>query len=609
MSTTDRLARRVPGRSTAEAGFTLIEVLVALTILAVISLSIVPLLVSGLKASQLARAATEAKNLSVARMAAMAALPYHVAYPPFVDLLDEYYPNASTTQQSIASTGGTGVYVPSGTIPGQSAPSAYYQVSFGSPPEPNGFSQVVYTQFLDSNNSAGTLDTVLTPATGYVSQSNALPSLLVGVTVLTSFQAAGHTHSQTSYTEITDTGHDATLVLAQAGASAISVSSLASDGTELSGSLAVLGLNATLANVSGASASVLGGHFTRTDPTGVNSYPATTGVQVNVAAPPTAGSTGPGTPVGASGCSWNFLGPTADDDVSATVANTQPDTPADLATNSGAQVSVSLTGDDQAACSGDPGFAGTDFAFTNAVNSTDTTNPALDIPAGYPMVSVADVANTNSTVVGATGDTDTPPLAFNSSGQITNPVTSQAAVSYGAPTELFPGMSFVTQSTLACPDGDSCTTGSLIPTDDALAVLDLTQAQIACSASGTPATGSYAGTLFLWEQPSPSSAGSYVAVPLNWTSSSSAAPPALPSLSTVVGYTATGVAVPLSTYLASWSTSGLVQGTSGAGGDHVIPGALSIGTQPTLESSGTPIAGTGIDLTLAKVSCVSQDNR
>lgn len=601
-----RLRRVIGQRLQGAEGFTLVEILVALLLIALVSIALVPLLASGLKASRLTKLETEARNLTVARVDAMRALPYHVAYQngPFVDLLDEYYTNASTTSLSISATGGTGKYVQAGTIPGQSATSNYYQVSFGSPPEPSGFTQAVYSQFVAPNTetTSSTGDSVITPASTYNSQATGTdspPSLVLAVTVVTSFQTAGHTHTNSAYTEITDTGHDSPLVVAQAGGEAVNISSVASDGTDLSGDLTEVGVNGSLANESTASASVLGGSFTRVDPTGAGtSDSSTTGVSPPPAVSPTtssyAGTAGVGGSTGASTCTWNYLGPTSDSNVTSTVSSAQPRAPYDVESASDS-VKVMLNSDGLGSCTSNS------FSFSNVVNATDVTNTAMGLPANGAMVSIPDATPAGNPLVTASGKMDTPALAFSSSGQITNPVTTSASITYAEPVILFPGLGFVTASSVSC--GTSCS----VPTENGLVVVDLTSVQVSCSSQAT-ATGQYSGTVYVWEQSSATATPGYVAYPFSYTSTS-ASLPSLPALSTPVGYTTSGSAVPLSTYISSWSAGSLVQEASGSDGDHTIPGALTVATQPTLVSAGSLLSSSAIDLQIGRVSCVSEDNR
>ena len=84
-------------RQDAEGGFSLIEILVAITLLGLLGAAIVPMLITGLRASVIAKLDTGAKNLSQQRFELMRNLPFRIAYDPAistgVDMLDTYYPN------------------------------------------------------------------------------------------------------------------------------------------------------------------------------------------------------------------------------------------------------------------------------------------------------------------------------------------------------------------------------------------------------------------------------------------------------------------------------------------------------------------------------------
>jgi prepilin-type N-terminal cleavage/methylation domain-containing protein len=118
-----------------DQGFTLVEVMAALFVFTLITLGVVPLLISSLRASDLSRSETIAENTARAAMERIEGLPYFVGYeasPSKVDLLDLYYPKASgpfgsgQSYQSAATnpplTGTGGVFTtqcppPSGTNP------------------------------------------------------------------------------------------------------------------------------------------------------------------------------------------------------------------------------------------------------------------------------------------------------------------------------------------------------------------------------------------------------------------------------------------------------------------------------------------------------------
>jgi prepilin-type N-terminal cleavage/methylation domain-containing protein len=91
MSRIGRVRRR-------ESGFTLIEVMAALLIFALITLGITPLLLSSIRGSALSRSFTVGKNFALEAMERVRGLPYHIDYSAQapgrrVDVLDLYYPN------------------------------------------------------------------------------------------------------------------------------------------------------------------------------------------------------------------------------------------------------------------------------------------------------------------------------------------------------------------------------------------------------------------------------------------------------------------------------------------------------------------------------------
>ena len=82
-------------RKSTERGFTLIEVLAALVVFSLITLGIVPLLASSMKAATLARTGTVAKNAGLKAMEHARDLPYYISYAAQnkrVDILDMYFP-------------------------------------------------------------------------------------------------------------------------------------------------------------------------------------------------------------------------------------------------------------------------------------------------------------------------------------------------------------------------------------------------------------------------------------------------------------------------------------------------------------------------------------
>ena len=564
--------------------------LISITLLGVISVGLAPVLISSSKASYTAKQETQAKGLTTSRIASMRSLPYHVAFQngTYVDLLDQYYTSTSTSPSPIPASSGTGTYS-TGTVPGQSVSGPYYKVSFAAPTLPVGYTQTVYTQFLSPNTqSGGSGDSIVSPPSTYTSQATGLdapPSLLLGVTIVTTYG----THSYRVATEITDTGHDKALVLGQAGTTALAVDSHTYDGSLLSAVVGAVGLNGALSNSSNASADATGVRFRRLDPGSTVNYLDALGAFGAVATPPDPASAGDQNAGGVSSavpgmpCGWGSANATTTRSVSATVAAAQPRIPADVESGSSPKVTAGLfLGSASSGCGA--------FWMSNALPGS-TPSPVLGLPAGQPQVSIPASSSSGAQVVGA-ASVDT--TAVGSS----TPVTSGATVTgNSAPMEIFPGMPFVTDTTY----------------DRALVVVRLATVSIACTASVASATASYQATVLVWQQASATSPGQYVTTSLNWTSGSPN--PALLPLTTPVTWVG-GLAVPLSNWIQNWKTNDLIQqapvsGATGSVGNHVVPGVLTIDTQPTLllTPGGAVDPESDLLLTIGRVSCVSEDTR
>jgi len=85
--------------SSAECGFSLIEVMAALFIFTLLTLGLVPLLTTSIRGSNTARADTIGKNAALKAMERVRGLPFYVSYATSttkVDLLDLYYPDGAT---------------------------------------------------------------------------------------------------------------------------------------------------------------------------------------------------------------------------------------------------------------------------------------------------------------------------------------------------------------------------------------------------------------------------------------------------------------------------------------------------------------------------------
>ena len=100
---------RVSGRG-GETGFTLIEVVAALTVFAIMTLGIVPVILTSIRAATLARTYTVGKNAALKSMERVRGLPYYISYsaqPRRVDVLDFYFPSTTSTPPNQTYSAGT----------------------------------------------------------------------------------------------------------------------------------------------------------------------------------------------------------------------------------------------------------------------------------------------------------------------------------------------------------------------------------------------------------------------------------------------------------------------------------------------------------------------
>jgi type II secretory pathway pseudopilin PulG len=109
-------------------GFTLVETLAALVVFSIVTLGVIPLLISSLRGADLSRKLTVGKNVAVEAMERARGLPYYVSFGSQnskVDVLDMYFPAA-------ASLSGDQTYATAGTTDGISGPRFITTCSVGS---------------------------------------------------------------------------------------------------------------------------------------------------------------------------------------------------------------------------------------------------------------------------------------------------------------------------------------------------------------------------------------------------------------------------------------------------------------------------------------------
>src|SRR4051812_44807376 len=188
-----------------------------------------------MKAANASKLHTQAKNLAQARLEAMRDMQFHVDRQngPFVDMLDVFYTDLTTsaTTRVRGSETMVGKYIASGASSPEPS-GAFYQVKVAQLPANSRFSQTIDTQFL---NTAGS---PMPPSSlaGYDSQvegKDAPPSLMVGVTVITSWSDHGTTHSYSTYTRMTESRGTAQLLSTQGTAEFLRLASATPGGSPI----------------------------------------------------------------------------------------------------------------------------------------------------------------------------------------------------------------------------------------------------------------------------------------------------------------------------------------------------------------------------------------
>ena len=575
-----RLLSRVRNRASDDAGFTLIEIIVALTLIGLTGAASAPLLIVGMRAAAVSKLNTQAKNLAQQRLESMRDLQFHVDRQngPFIDLLDIYYTNLVTTPTTHTRAYETevGKWVSGGaSAPAPSGP--FYQLTVAQLPGYPAFSQTIDTQFLDATGAA-------VPATAFASYDSQTegkdqpPSLMVGVTVVTTWTDHGVSHSYPTYTRISDARGLVSSLTSQGIGEFLRVSSTGLSGNALTVDVASAEAGGDQSTGSNATADVRS--LQANDEAGTDYLGAT-----GVATSPDGSSTGNASlaafTAGTSGtCGWVGVGPTQVSDVTASVTGGLPQVPSDVDTASPPtkQVASQLTSGGNTAC----GI----FGFSNQSMSY-ASNLMLD--TDVPLVRINNDSQNNVVVTGSAWVNATSPAATPHS------VSSGANVSSTKRVQIFPGASFVT---------------------DGLGIVDvrLSQSTISCSSSVTSGTttqsssGSWTATVDYWHSTDTSGGGQRVTLATyTWNSASntgSADPLAAIDPTSIVVYQNGATVLHLSDYIASWNTARSIVENS-TSGVHQLSSIVGITTQPV--RSGDLLSALGLQM--GNLSCAADDER
>lgn len=546
----------VRSRLRPEEGFTLVEVLVAITLLGLVAAAMLPLLLVGARASAVVKHETEAKNIAQERLEQMRQLTYQVDRQngPYIDLLDNYYPNLVA-----ASAGGAGwVSSTAAREPGEPATGSFYRVVFDPVPGSTGFRQTVASQFLTADRTPVPDASFAT----YDSQSSGLdaaPSNLLGVTVITTWTVAGTPKRFEVFTQIADQGRKDNLIATQAQVTALQVESSAPVGTSVSATVGAVSADGRLSDGSSAAVRAEAGRAVS------GSTSPLLAANQQAISPGTAPTGAPSLSAVNSGstCGYGAFGRSQTAGITAATTGGLPQVPAAVGTTTtpAAFASAALL-----ANSGG-GACGT-FGFGNQSTSYDAD---LQLRTGVPLVHVADDTNGNSEVVYGrayvNASPETAATPFTSAGVRAGMIRS---------VDLLP-TTFV---------GDS----------RGVVGVRLESAAMDCVSTGAAPTASYTVSIDYWDGSSRQQLLTFT-----WNSGSSASDP-LASLN--LSSISVGSGKTLADYIASWSFgTALSEGsTNGVAG---LDAAIRVTTQPVRASDPTSSFG----LVLGAMSCVADDNR
>ena len=313
-----------------DGGFSLMEVMIAMLLSALVMAAALPAFIGMLKSTVTVKLDTQAKNLAQARIEQMRDLRFHIDRQngPFLDLLDMYYTNAKAATPTSLSMGGsllTGQYVSTASATPDQPLAPYFRVITASVAGTAGFTQTIYTQFLAPDGSVIPASTFQDIYDSQIVGRDQPPSLMVGVTVITRWTDAGHVHKIRTNTRIAEGRPTPPMIQTQARAVAVDIASTAADGTTLRLQTGISSADGTQTNGSTAAGYVTGALATQTG------LPPVSGLlgQFNL---PSQGLVTSGDVAAQSGvgCGWFGFGHTALGHVSGDVSVGLPKIPADV---------------------------------------------------------------------------------------------------------------------------------------------------------------------------------------------------------------------------------------------------------------------------------------
>lgn len=265
---------REPARSVRvvrrDTGFSVLEIVVAIALLAVVLTAAAPQMIASIRATNTAKLQSQAKGVLQGALDTMRTLPFRVAPAAgdHRDLLDTYYRNLTGPNTTANCLTDGEFAVPQPSWSGYLAPAtarcpyepngaAYRKVIAGGTGDlPTGFTVVLATQFV----SAATTPLVLTPAPTYDTQTagrDRPPSSQVGVTATVFYNDHGRWRDDTVYTQMASRTPNEVRIDLQAHATAVEIgTTLTTDATH-SLTVGQLDLTGALSNTSQARANLV----------------------------------------------------------------------------------------------------------------------------------------------------------------------------------------------------------------------------------------------------------------------------------------------------------------------------------------------------------------
>ena len=548
-------------RNAGDGGFTLGEVMVSLTVFAVVSSAAGAMIITGLRTSMVSKMDTGAKNLAQERVEIMRNLPFHIDRDPaattadYSDLLDTYYRNltaaATTTSTGYVNACGAQTAVCSTRPAWDPRSGSFYRYVIDPIPGYPQYKQYVTTQFINADRvplSPGTYDS-------QVSGIDAGPSSFVSVMV-TTFWAAGTLNKSFQVETLISAGRPAaSRITLQARAAALSFSGGLDPSRLLTMQNGVVNLDGALA-VGASSAAQASGSIAE-----ISNGASIEGAEVGVQAPPNAD-------------------PASGDD-----------TAKDLFDNT---VSVAHFG------------------------VTESTGVGAKVTGGLPSVGTA--ANPVVAEVSPHGAGTTPIWFSNSPApsvdlmlDLTQPrmwveqtIGSVPAARATGYLEATTGASHAVTANASA----NALTLKMFKTSfapDGVLQVTLTSSSLTCTTTGTVGSGTleYSGSVSYWTPEG------YVTMAVDHTQAASPLA-AVPLATTQVGTNLTGGAIYLGDYVASWES---VNADGAAGGTTVdadnnrvestFDGLVKVTSTELRPADATSSAG----VRLGSLSCIAEDNR